>query len=81
MAKKENIYGFITSVIILVLMSLLINSSEAQELPKKVIKVPATSVKDTLIKNVSYKMYMGIKGGKYIIVTSRTGNQYKRYFK
>lgn len=42
-------------------------------------------VKDTTVKingvSQSYKMYVGIKGGKYIIVTSKTGSTYKKYFK
>lgn len=38
-------------------------------------------VKDTVINKVTYKLYIGNKGGKYIIVTSKTGTQYKKYFK
>lgn len=38
-------------------------------------------VKDTVINKVTYKLYIGAKGGKYIIVTSKTGTQYKKYFK
>lgn len=38
-------------------------------------------VKDTVINKVTYKLYIGPKGGKYIIVTSKTGTQYKKYFK
>lgn len=38
-------------------------------------------VKDTVINNVKYSLYVGAKGGRYIIVTSKiTGKQYKRYF-
>jgi len=36
-------------------------------------------IKDTTIKNVKYSIYQGSKGGKYIIVTSKTGTQYKKY--
>lgn len=39
------------------------------------------SIKDTVINKVSHKLYIGAKGGKYIIVTSKAGKTYKRYFK
>lgn len=38
-------------------------------------------VKDTVINKVSYHLYEGSKGGKYIIRTSKTGTTYKQYFK
>lgn len=39
------------------------------------------AIKDTTIKNVTYKIYEGSKGGRYINVVSRSGNAYKKYFK
>jgi hypothetical protein len=41
------------------------------------------SVKDTTIKGVTYKLYVGAKGGRYINVTSKkdTTHTYRRYFK
>lgn len=44
------------------------------------IKSPV-SHKDTVINKVAHKLYIGARGGKYIIVTSKTGTTYKRYFK
>lgn len=38
-------------------------------------------VKDTTINKTVYHLYEGSKGGRYIIVTSKKGNQYKKYFK
>lgn len=37
-------------------------------------------IKDTTIKGITYKLYVGSKGGKYIVVTSKTGTTYKKYF-
>lgn len=39
-------------------------------------------LKDTVIKDVSYKLYVGKKGGRYIIRTAKvSGKTYKQYFK
>ena len=38
-------------------------------------------IKDTTINKVVYSMYQGARGGKYIIVTSKTGTKYRKYFK
>ena len=38
-------------------------------------------IKDTTINKVVYSMYQGARGGKYIIVTSKTGTTYRKYFK
>jgi hypothetical protein len=37
-------------------------------------------VKDTVINHVTYKLFVGAKGGRYIIVTSKTGKEYRKYF-
>lgn len=37
--------------------------------------------KDTLIGNVKYPIYVGKKGGRYTIRTSKAGNMYKSYIK
>lgn len=44
------------------------------------VKQPV-SLKDTTIKNAVYKLYIGPKGGKYILRTSKSGNVYKQYIK
>lgn len=38
-------------------------------------------VKDTTIKGTICQIYEGSRGGKYIIVISKNGNSYKKYFK
>lgn len=36
-------------------------------------------VKDTIINSVTYKIYVGPKGGRFIWITSKKGTKYKRY--
>ena len=38
-------------------------------------------LKDTVISSVSYKLYQGSRGGKYVLRTSKSGNIYKQYIK
>jgi hypothetical protein len=38
-------------------------------------------IKDTTINKVQYKLYQGSRGGKYVIVISKTGKPYRKYFK
>lgn len=46
------------------------------------IASPDKVIKDTTIKGTTYHLYMGSKGGRYIVMTSKTtGKEYKRYFK
>lgn len=40
-----------------------------------------TIKQDTTIKGKVETLYIGSKGGKYILVTSKSGNVYKKYFK
>ena len=43
---------------------------------------PADKVlKDTVIRSVSYKLYVGSKGGRYVVRTSKNGLVYKVYYK
>lgn len=65
-------------VILLVLFSV---ATMGQDRPKTIDVSKLTSVKDTVIKDVNHKLYIGPKGGKFIVVTSKTGSQYKKYFK
>lgn len=51
-------------------------SSKAQSV-KEVDKV----LKDTVIASKSYKLYLGSRGGKYVIRVSKSGKEYKQYFK
>lgn len=45
----------------------------------RVIKDPV--IKDTTINKVQYKLYQGSRGGRYVIVISKTGKPYRKYFK
>lgn len=36
---------------------------------------------DTVIQGRTYPILTGPRGGRYIVVTSKTGTQYKRYLK
>lgn len=70
---------------LLVILTLCITTQVAisQSKPKDSANTAnSTFVKDTTIRNVSYPMYRGAKGGMYIIRTSKvTGNTYKQYLK
>lgn len=37
-------------------------------------------IKDTTISGFTYKMYQGSRGGHYILIHSKAGKEYKRYF-
>lgn len=50
---------------------------KAQIVPKVSDKV----LKDTTINGKVFKLYVGARGGKYTLVTSKSGNVYKKYFK
>lgn len=43
--------------------------------------VKGKELKDTVIKSVTCKMYVGSRGGRYVLKTSKSGNVYKLYFK
>lgn len=62
------------TLLTILILALSLNLS-AQDKPKLPV-----STKDTIINKVSHRLYIGSKGGKYIIVTSKTGKVYKRYF-
>jgi hypothetical protein len=40
-----------------------------------------TYQKDTTMRGTTYKIYVGRSGGRYIIRTSKAGNEYKQYLK
>ena len=66
---------YITAIAIILLFSLTASGVFAQTAPKQTDKV----LKDTTIAGKSYKLYIGSRGGKYTIRTSKTGNIYKAY--
>lgn len=66
--------------LILLALLLISLSVQAQTTPLKTVKIKDVSTKDTTIKSVVYALYVGKNGGKYIVVTSKVGNQYKKYF-
>lgn len=64
-------------VILLALFLSAAYNAQSQETPKSADKV----LKDTVIKAVSYKLYVGSRGGRYVLRTSKSGNVYKQYIK
>ena len=40
---------------------------------------PTKQAQDTTIKGITYQIQIGSRGGKYILITSKTGTTYKRY--
>lgn len=43
---------------------------------------PADKVlKDTVIASKTYKLYVGSRGGRYVVRTAKSGKVYKQYFK
>ncbi len=69
---------FVILIAVAFSIALLFAVSEATaQTSKPVDKV----LKDTTIKNVKYKLYVGSRGGKYVVRTSKTGNTYKQYIK
>lgn len=67
-------------IILTVLFALLLGgvvATKAQVVPKVSDKV----LKDTTINGKVFKLYVGSRGGKYTLVTSKSGNVYKKYFK
>lgn len=76
--KKVSV-GFLF-VMTLLIFILIYAASYAQE--KKKILPNTAAIKDTVIAGTKYPIYMGSKGGRYIIRTSKvTGNEYKQYLK
>lgn len=68
--------ALISIALLLISLSVQAQTSHLQALKTDTLQ------KDTIIKNVSYKLYKGVRGGKYIIVVSKaSGKEYKRYFK
>ena len=59
-------------IIIILFISL---TAISQEKPKDKV------LRDTTIKNVTYKIYEGSRGGKYYLKTSKSGAIYKVYLK
>lgn len=43
------------------------------------VKTTDKELKDTVIRNVTYKLYLGSRGGRYYFKTSAKGNVYKVY--
>lgn len=59
--------------IAMMLMTLAINAQE--------IKPTDKVLKDTTINKVDYKLYVGSRGGKYVVRTAKSGKIYKQYIK
>lgn len=65
------------------LFSILMICFSLQAFPQEPTQNKPTNkvLKDTVIKEVSYKLYQGSRGGKYIVRQSKNGNTYKQYIK
>ena len=63
---------------LLLILTLLFTINLVDAQPTKPIK-PSTETY-TYQKKV-YPVYIGSRGGKYILVTSKNGNEYKKYLK
>lgn len=79
--KISNNFAFLCKIVgiaflIVIAFAAFTGSSKAQTKP-----ITDKVLKDTVIKSMTYKLYAGSRGGKYIMVTSKTGKLYKRYFK
>lgn len=67
----------IACVLFIGLLLCTVIGAKAQSIPKVSDKV----LKDTTINGKVFKLYVGSRGGKYTLVTSKSGNVYKKYFK
>ena len=72
---------FFYALIAFLIFASIANAQTVPVKPLKVITPKEVSIKDTTIKSVVYPLYVGKNGGRFIIVTSKAGNQYKKYFK
>jgi hypothetical protein len=76
-AKSNDIFKALIFIAIVIALSVLFMPAKAQTVPKVSDKV----LKDTTINGKVFKLYVGSRGGKYTLVTSKSGNVYKKYFK
>lgn len=76
MKKAFNIFALLLMILALATAALNVQSQTIVTITTK-----DRVLKDTVIKDIKYPMYIGSKGGKYIIRTSKTGSMYKQYFK
>jgi len=78
MTTANKLFIAVLAVIIGVALIFSAASVQAQTTPAKTTdKV----LKDSLVKGVKTPIYIGGRGGKYILVTSKSGNVYKKYIK
>lgn len=76
-AITSNRTVIIACILFIALLLGIVVSSKAQT-----VKVADKVLKDTVIAHKSYKLYLGSRGGKYMIRVSKgTGKEYKQYFK
>jgi len=61
-------------LLLVLLFGLTVNAVWAQE-----PTVKDRVLKDTVIKTITYKMYIGSRGGRYVLKTSKNGVIYKMY--
>lgn len=63
-------------IILTILFAMMVFSLVASA---QTVKPSDKVLKDTVIKAINYKLYIGPKGGKYVLKTSKSGVVYKMY--
>jgi len=77
--KRASLSSLLKALLFIILFSVLFIAF----VPVKAQVVANTDkvLKDTTIAKKSYKLYLGVRGGKYVIRVSKSGNAYKQYIK
>jgi hypothetical protein len=86
--KTKSVYVLVASSskriakVLSLLLIVLLLSCAGSSAQTTIVKPADKVLKDTTIRDTTYKLYIGSRGGKYIIMTSKTtGKTYKKYFK
>ena len=79
-AKPASTSSLLKASLVIILFALLFIAFVPVK-AQSVVKVSDKVLKDTTIANKSYKLYLGSRGGKYVLRVSKSGNTYKQYIK
>lgn len=71
----------LTIPLLLALFLLAVLTSMTSPVNDQTPKVEDKVLKDTIIAQKTYKLYVGQRGGKYITMVSKSGKTYKKYFR
>lgn len=75
---KNQLKDFVKAILLIIVVAILLAPFAGI---CQTVKPADKVLKDTVIKTVTYKLYVGAKGGRYVIRTSASGNVYKQYIK